>query len=106
LQRIPSIEELKLFSRFSRYCTTGIITPLIAIPFGMFAILTAFPYLNYHGMNILILSPVLIVVELLDELKCSYLLQRITTSPATDKELEVAIACLQVWYNHETKKTE
>lgn len=95
LQRVPSLDEIKSFSRFSRNCGSTV-EPLYFFVYIWGALscffITDFIYLLLGYFVILLLYMT----------GGFNFIQYLTTLPATDTELEVAIAGLQEWYNHET----
>jgi uncharacterized protein YqhQ len=99
LQRVPTLEEIKHFSRIERSCGTNISTILVLMYF-----LASFWGLLLNGIPSIMVY-VLSLVLLLFLLAKGWLnfIQYITTVPPTDEELLVAIAGIQEWYNHETE---
>lgn len=99
LQRIPSIAELRTYSRFDNSCGTNIFVSLLSI-FLLFFFSTFFT--NFIYFLIFLIINLVIFSILLFTGKLNYL-QNFTTLPPTDTELEVALAALNVWYEYENK---
>ena len=95
LKRVPFLEEIKRYSRYSNGCGTNIITLIFIWDIMMF-------FWTF-------VSDISVIVFVLYILwKCGKLnfLQIFTTSEPTDKELLVAIAGLSVWLENEKKEKE
>ncbi len=99
LKRVPSIEEIREYSRFSNSCGTNVITQIVM----NFTLMFLCTYISNPLYMIIGLLSVSIVVLIL--LECGFLnfLQKYTTSVPTDKELSVAIAGMNVWLENEKK---
>lgn len=102
LKRVPTIEEIREYSRFSNSCGTNLTTQVVMSCTLMF--LCSF-IRNPLYRSIGVLSVNIIVLILL---RCGFLnfLQKFTTIIPTDKELDVAIAGMNVWLENEKKKKE
>lgn len=119
LQKVPSLEEAKKFSRFSSSCGTNYIISKI-IDFSLLCLGIIFfkqhiflliQAKNFYVFQIYVIRRLLGIlwklsfVCLLKEIlfMCGILnfLQYLTTMPPTDKELDVSIACLQSLFNNE-----
>ena len=100
LQRVPSLEEVKQFSRFHSSCGTNQVL-FISLYSVLIFICTFIPDSAYPGLLFIIAS---ILISIL--FRCGFLnfLQTYTTLPPTDTELMVAIAGLTTWYENETKE--
>ncbi len=102
LKRVPSLEEICEYSRFSNSCGTNATTQMI-MNFTLMFLCTFIsnPLYSLIGM----LSANIIVLILL---QCGFLnfLQKYTTIIPTDKELSVAIAGMNVWFENEKKEKE
>lgn len=97
LDRMPSLDELRKYSRFSTACGTNIFTAiLIPCIFVLIQLLFRLDP-NLCCMLILILE-VLLLCGLLN------FVQLLTTEPPTDRELKVALEGLRVWLENEQKK--
>jgi uncharacterized protein YqhQ len=99
LQRVPTLEEIKCFSRIENSCGTNISMILALMYF-----LASFWGLLLHGIPSIIVYffSFILLLYLLITGRLNFI-QYITTIPPTDVELRVAIACAEEWYNHETK---
>ena len=102
LERVPSLEEIREFSRFSNSCGTNVITQIV-LSFILMFFCTFIP--NIRLMNVAILSVNFVILILL---QCGFLnfLQRYTTIVPTDRELLVAISGMNVWLENEKKEKE
>ena len=102
LKRVPSLEEIREYSRFSNYCGTNVTTQLV-MNFTLMFLCTFISNLLYS--NIGMLSANIIVIILL---QCGFLnfLQKYTTIIPTDKELLVAIEGMNVWFENEKMEKE
>ena len=102
LERVPSLEEIREFSRFSNSCGTNVITQIV-FSFILMFFCTFIP--NIRLMNVAILSVNFVILILL---QCGFLnfLQRYTTIVPTDRELLVAISGMNVWLENEKKEKE
>lgn len=102
LKRVPTIEEIRQYSRLSNSCGTNVTTQMV-MNFTLMFLCTFIrnPLYSFIGM----LSVNIIVLILL---QCGFLnfLQKFTTIIPTDKELDVAIAGMNVWFENEKKKKE
>lgn len=102
LKRVPSLEEIREYSRFSNSCGTNAITQRV-MNFTLIFLCTFIsnPLYSIIGM----LSANIIVFVLLE---CGFLnfLQKCTTIIPTDKELSVAIAGMNEWFENEKKEKE
>lgn len=103
IQRVPTLEEIKRFSRFSNNCGSNVIGVIIIIYLwwsfciNLWKDIIPCIVVSILGMWIIIL---------LRRLGGLNFLQYLSTIPPTDKELEVAIAGIQVWFEHEKAKEE
>ncbi len=102
LNRVPTIEELRNYSRFDNTCGTNIITLIIVNNISLFYC-SFIPDLLY--MCIAIILSFGIVIILLKNGVLNFL-QRFITDTPTDKELKVAIAGMTVWLENEQKEKE
>lgn len=102
LQRVPSIEEIYQFSRFSNSCGTNT-TTLIVIFFALSFICSFIPNSSYR-LLVLILADLLVLILL--QYGFLNFLQKFTTIKPTDKELSVAIAGMNAWLENEKKEKE
>lgn len=100
LKRVPNIEEIRQYSRFSNSCGTNTTTQMV-MKFTLMFLCTFIrnPLYSFIGM----LSVNIIVLILL---RCGFLnfLQKFTTIIPTDEELNVAIAGMNVWFENEKKE--
>jgi uncharacterized protein YqhQ len=100
LQRVPTLEEIKQFSRFSTFCSTN--EPfyyaflLLIISCSMLLLQgTAYTVISLMGTSLILL------LRMSGGLNFT---QYLSTLPPSDIELKVAISGIQVWYDHETEK--
>lgn len=102
LKRVPSLDEIRQFSRFSNSCGTNSIT-LIVLDFLLMFICTFISNASFMLFGIVFVNILLIVM-----LKNGFLnfLQIFTTIPPTDVELIVAIKGMSVLIANENKKRE
>jgi uncharacterized protein YqhQ len=98
LQRVPTMEEIKCFSRFDKNCGTNL-TTLLALNHLIISI--CFTFLN-GSLFLIVTSSCLLLTLLLKQLGCLNFLQYLSTIPPSDRELKVAIAGLKVWFENET----
>lgn len=102
LKRVPSLDEIRKYSRFSNYCGTNETTQMV-MNFTLMFLCTFIsnPMFKVTGM----LSVYSIVLILL---RCGFLnfLQNFTTVVPTDKELLVAISGMNVWLENEKMEKE
>lgn len=102
LERVPSLEEIRQYSRFSNSCGTNLTTHTIISYITMFAC-SFIPNALY--MLIGVISGQVIICILTNHGFLNFL-QKFTTAPPTDKELSVAIAGMNVWLENEKKEKE
>lgn len=102
LKRVPSLEEIHQYSRFHNDCGTNLAT-LILVSFTLFFICSFISNPLYHLIGLLFVTVIVFIL-----LQCGLLnfLQNFTTIPPTDKELMVAIAGMNVWFENEKKEKE
>ena len=98
LQRVPTLAEVKQFSRFSIDCHTNAMT-FQTILFLFLSYHIAFPQEGLTSFVITLSGGFLILLLYLTG-KLNFM-QYLTTFPPSDEELEVAIAGIQIWYDHE-----
>lgn len=100
--RVPSHEEIYQFSRFSNSCGTNFTTEIVT-SFILMCICTFIPNQLYMILGVISVNVIVLIL-----LKCGFLnfLQKLTTITPTDKELAVAIAGLNVWFENEKKEKE
>ena len=98
LQRVPTLEEIKQFSRFENGCGSNG-TAIMTFNYLWLAFCITF----LQGISYIVIAPLgLCVIMILYLLSGLNFLQYLSTIKPTDKELEVAVAGIQEWYNHET----
>ena len=101
LNRPPTIDEVKSFSRYSKDCGTNVATYCLLFFLGCF-LCTFIPYTHWKLIiGILIILSISLFV--LIELNLLNFMQAFTTASPTDCELEVAVVGIQVWYENEIK---
>lgn len=102
LKRVPSIEEIHEYSRFSNSCGTNGTTQIF-ISFTLMFLCTFIHNPLYRVIGMLAVNVIVLVL-----LKCGFLnfLQNFTTAPPTQKELVVAIAGMNLWLENEKKEKE
>ena len=95
---VPSIDEIKSFSRFDKNCSVNSITFRI-LTNASFALATTFIENHIVMLFVFVTAPIVIFVLL----KSNHLnfLQRFTTSSPTDAELLLAIDCMRCWEENE-----
>lgn len=96
LGRIPTIEEVKKFSRFSNRCGTNITTYVID---NILMIMASYINNPLRRLGIIIIINVVFIT--LVEAGCFNFLQRLNTSEPTVEEIKVAIEGLKVWHENE-----
>lgn len=102
LQRVPTLEEIKQFSRFEKCCSSNL-TAYVAVLYLWMSLCITLLEIFQQGILYLVVALLGLCIILLLDLLCGLnFLQYLTTIPPTDKELEVAIAGIQEWYVHET----
>lgn len=99
LKRVPSLGEIREYSRFDNSCGTNATTQ----SFISFILMFLCTFINNQLYRIIGMISVNIIVFIL--LQCGFLnfLQKWTTIVPTEKELSVAIAGLNVWIENEKK---
>lgn len=97
LKRIPSLEELRDFSRFSNTCGTN--TMFIRFMDSLVLLIISFTFNNSLFCKILLVLD--IVMSMLSLCGVLNFLQFLTTRKPTDRELLVAIAGLKTCLEHE-----
>ena len=102
LKRVPSMDEIKKYSRFHNSCGTNIITGVVLTLVMMFGC-TYIPNPMYMVMGMLIS---IIMVQVLSDKGLLNFGQYMTTKKPTEKELLVAIQGLTVWVENEKKEKE
>ncbi len=102
LKRVPTIEEIHQYSRFSNSCGTNG-TTLMVMDFTLMSLCTFIRNPLYCFIGMLFVQIIVFIL-----LQCGFLnfLQEFTTIIPTDKELNVAIAGMNVWFENEKKKKE
>ena len=102
LNRIPSLEEIRQYSRFDNTCGTNLTTLIVLNCLATLAC-TFIPNVLFMKIGI-VLAP--IVAYVLLEYGYLNFLQFFTTIPPTDRELIVAIAGMSVWLFCERKEAK
>lgn len=99
LKRVPSLEEIREYSRFDNDCSTNLVTQT-AISFVLMFFVTFISNSFYSLIGIIVSNTIVLIL-----LQCSFLnfLQKWTTIVPTDRELSVAIAGLNAWIENEKK---
>lgn len=102
LNRVPSLDEIRHFSRFDKDCSTNITTLVVA----SYLLLLVCSFTSSFIVGLITLYGGFVVI--LISLRCGLLnfLQYLTTIPPTDTELMVAIAGMNVWLENERKEKE
>lgn len=102
LKRVPSLEEIREYSRFSNSCGTNATTQM-AMNFTLMFLCTFIGNPLYRCIGMLSVNIIVFIL-----LQCGFLnfLQKYTTIIPTDKELSVAIAGMSVWFENEKKEKE
>lgn len=99
LGRVPTIDEIKQYSRFNNNCGTNTAADF-SVLCTLMLLCTFIPNIYLEIIGILV--SVLIVV-ILKNIGCLNFLQKFTTLPPTDKELFVAIAGIEEWIANEKR---
>lgn len=102
LRRVPTLEEIRQYSRFSNSCGTNFTAQIIT----MFTLIFACTFMSnslYREIGILL---AIVIVSILLKRGCLNFLQKFTTIIPTDKELAVAIEGMNVWIENEKKEKE
>ena len=102
LNRVPSLEEIKKYSRFINTCGTNLTTQF----FLLYMILPTCNLAHSIKLKIFLMIVTLIIVLLFTHLGKLNFLQKLSTIPATDVELKVAIEGLNTWYVNEQKEKQ
>lgn len=102
LKRVPSIEEIRQYSRFDKDCGTNSVTQII-MNYTLMFLCTFISNQLYMLLGMLFINIIVFIL-----MQCGFLnfLQKFTTIIPTDKELKVAIAGMNVWFENEKKKKE
>lgn len=102
LKRVPSLEEIRQYSRFSNSCGTNVTTQMV-MNFTLMFLCTFICNPLYRCIGMLSVNIIVLIL-----LQCGFLnfLQKYTTITPTDKELSVAIEGMNVWFENEKKKKE
>ncbi len=102
LERVPSLEEIKTFSRFSEYCGSRVVTSIII---GYIPISLAIAF--YDEIHIIAYLLICIISFIISKkmLKKDFIKidQVLFTTPPTDLELKVAIKALDILLKEEEK---
>lgn len=94
LKRVPTLEEIKRYSRFSEYCGSRIIIGKI-VPYGSLCILLAFSSFIPWPIYFILCFMVSFLVAVANKKGWLKFFQIFITSKPTDAELEVAIEGLK-----------
>lgn len=102
LKRVPSIEEISNYSRFSKTCGTNMTTYIILSI--LYILICSFAPHTLYGFII----PLIMYISLVILLNLGYLnfLQYFSTRPATITELLVAIEGMNTWLENEKKEKQ
>lgn len=95
---VPSIDEIKSFSRFDKNCSVNSITFRILVN-ASFALATTFIENHIVMLFVFVTAPIVIFV-LLQSNHLNFL-QRFTTASPTEAELLLAIDCMRCWEENE-----
>lgn len=101
LNRPPTIDEIKSFSRYSKNCGTNVVTYYLLFFLGCF--LCSFIPASHWKLTIAILIILAISLFVLIKLNLLNFMQAVTTASPTDFELELAVIGLRTWYENEKK---
>ncbi len=93
LGRIPTIDELQKFSRFSMFCGTNSMANI-----GLISLLLLIETFIPHNAILIVVLWGLFIINVLN------FFQYFTTSQPTDKEQRVAIEAIKVWFEYESKE--
>lgn len=97
LNRVPSLEEIRKYSRFYDSCDSNLILFAILESFIVF-ICSFIPDLFLTLVGIFFCTFIIFILSLLH---CMNFLQFFNTAVPTDKELSVAIQGMNMWLEHE-----
>ena len=99
LQRVPTIDEIWQYSRFSNSCGTNITTQLV-VTFMLMFVATFISNPLYMMLGMLFADIIVLIF-----LRCGLLnfMQILSTQKPTEQELLVAIEGMIVWLEHEKK---
>lgn len=100
LNRVPSLEEIREYSRFSNTCGTNATTQVVM----NFTLMFLCTFISNPLYRIIGMVSASIIVLILLECGCLNFLQKYTTIIPTDKELSVAIAGMNVWLENEKRE--
>lgn len=102
LKRVPTLEEIRQYSRFHRSCGTNA-TAVIAISSILMFACSFIPNVLFKIISMLLVNVIVIIL-----LKCGFLsfLQIFTTVTPTETELLVAIAGMNTWLENEKIENE
>lgn len=100
LKRVPTIEEIRRYSRFSNKCSTNIILLIVVTC----AVLFVGSFIQNPLIFIMYFCSSEIIVYIIA--RCGFLnfLQIFTTDIPSDRELRVSIKALIVWIEHDEKE--
>lgn len=99
LQRVPTLQEVKTYSRYHKACGTNSITEMI-LYFLIVFLMTYIPSIEYKFVFFCVS---LLLLEILSLVGGLNFIQFFTTSPPTDRELSVAIKGIEYWLKYETE---
>jgi uncharacterized protein YqhQ len=102
LGKIPTLDELKKYPRFSNLCGTNFYTAL-TFSFLAFFFWTYIPNIEVSTVNFLVLF---LTLQLLKKVGVFNFAQALVTAPPSDKHLLVAIEGLKYWLQKEKEKSE
>lgn len=102
LQRVPTIEEISQYSRFSNSCGTNATTQMV-VTFMLMFVATFISNPLYRMLGMLFANIIVLIF-----LQCGLLnfMQILSTQKPTEQELLVAIEGMRVWLEHEKKEKE
>ena len=102
LKRVPTLKEIRGYSRFSNTCGTNEITETVTSCIWM--IFCTFISNPMYMLMVMLAGNIIILILL----RFGYLnfLQRYTTAVPTEIELRVAIEGMRVWLENEKKEKE
>lgn len=102
LQRIPTLDEIRKYSRFNNRCGGNYYTHIC-----IFAILNyVHSFLPNHTHCIIVTIISIVIVYILNQLGFLNFIQLFTTKPPTDRELKLAIEGLRFWEECELQNME
>lgn len=99
LHRLPSIEELRKYSRVDKYCGTNFISLIL------FCCIIFLSHILLK-LDLTLCCKIILAFDICMLLGGFNFVQLFITEPPTDSELKLAIECFKVWIENEQKSKE